>query len=348
MLFSLTKLFAQTAAVDLGTVNTVMAIEGRGITLNVPTAAAVYTDNASSSGVIAAGAEALRLHGRTPGGINVIYPMKDGVIADVPLIEQMLGQLFIKAFGKKRGAVGARLILCLPLCATGLERRALADAAKACGAREVIMLSEPLAAAAGAGLAVMEPIGSMVVDIGGGTTDAAVVSLGGIAAQAGIKTGGRHMDTAIKEYVAAQYGINIGEKTAEEIKLSLGAALIGGAERRQFKGRNIASGLPQRFTLSGGEVSHAIAAPVRKIIDAVKTTLSQTPPELAADIMDNGITLCGGGALLKGIDKLIAHETGLNVHIAEDPLYCVALGALSIGEDMDHSPAYTENIEHIV
>ncbi len=332
MPFSFGSLFAQYAAVDLGTVNTVIAVEGRGITLNEPTAAAFYTDEGENSTMCACGAEAIRLHGRTPGGVNVVYPMKDGVIADMSLVREMLEEFFKRAFSKRRGAAGTRLAICLPMCATELERRALIDAVRACGVREVTVLSEPLAAAAGAGLDVMEPVGSMIVDIGGGTTDAAVISLGGIASYCSIKTGGRNMDAAIKEYISSQYGVRIGEKTAEEIKLKLGAALIGGTERSRFKGRSIKTGLPETVWLNGSEVSHAIANEVRRVADAVRRTLADTPPELAGDIMDTGIVLSGGGAQLRGLDKLIAHETGLNVRIAEDPMYCVALGAMKLNE----------------
>ena len=325
MFFSVGALFGRAAAIDLGTVNTVVAIEGRGIVLNEPTAAAVYTEAQRERGIISSGADAERLYGRTPGGVNIIYPMKDGVIADISAVGDMLGDFFIKAFGRRRGAAGARLTICLPLCATELEQRALTDAVKA----------------AGAGMDIFAPVGSMVVDIGGGTTDTAVISYGGIAANDSIRTGGRHIDGAIADYIAAQYGVRIGEKTAEEIKLSLGAALIGGMERRQFKGRSLKTGLPECVALTGGEVSHAIAPTVRKIVDSVRRTLSETPPELAADLIDTGIVLTGGGAKLKGLDKLISHETGLKVSIAEDPMYCVALGALKLGsgEDMD-APRY--------
>ena len=270
MFFSAGALFGRAAAIDLGTVNTVVAIEGRGIVLNEPTAAAVYTEAQRERGIISSGADAERLYGRTPGGVNIIYPMKDGVIADISAVGDMLGDFFIKAFGRRRGAAGARLTICLPLCATELEQRALTDAVKACGAREATIIPEPLAAAAGAGMDIFAPVGSMVVDIGGGTTDTAVISYGGIAANDSIKTGGRHIDGAIADYIAAQYGVRIGEKTAEEIKLSLGAALIGGMERRQFKGRSLKTGLPECVALTGGEVSHAIAPTVRKIVDSVK------------------------------------------------------------------------------
>lgn len=340
MFFSAGALFGRAAAIDLGTVNTVVAIEGRGIVLNEPTAAAVYTEAQRERGIISSGADAERLYGRTPGGVNIIYPMKDGVIADISAVGDMLGDFFIKAFGRRRGAAGARLTICLPLCATELEQRALTDAVKA-AVRGSNNNPGTLAAAAGAGMDIFAPVGSMVVDIGGGTTDTAVISYGGIAANESIKTGGRHIDGAIADYIAAQYGVRIGEKTAEEIKLSLGAALIGGMERRQFKGRSLKTGLPECVALTGGEVSHAIAPTVRRIVDSVRRTLSETPPELAADLIDTGIVLTGGGAKLKGLDKLISHETGLKVSIAEDPMYCVALGALKLGsgEDMD-APRY--------
>ena len=223
-----------------------------------------------------------------------------------------------------------------------LERRALSEAVRACGAREALVLEEPIAAAAGAGIDVFAPVGSMVVDIGGGTSDAAVISFGGIAAQTSVRTGGRNIDEAIVEYVAAQYSVRIGEKTAENVKLKLGAALIGGTERMQCRGRSIKTGLPETVTLNSGEISHAIAPTVRKITEAVIKTLSETPPELSADLIESGIVLTGGGSMLRGLDKLIAHETGLRVTVAEDPMYCVALGALKLSEDADsfESPVY--------
>lgn len=342
MLFAKSGLFSRAAAMDLGTVNTVVAIQGKGIALNEPTAAAVYSEKEKAEEIIASGEDAVMLHGRTPGGVNIIYPMKEGVIADINAVSDMMTDFFIKAFGRRRGAAGASLTICLPMCATMLERRALSEAVRACGAREALVLEEPIAAAAGAGIDVFAPVGSMVVDIGGGTSDAAVISFGGIAAQTSVRTGGRNIDEAIVEYVAAQYSVRIGEKTAENVKLKLGAALIGGTERMQCRGRSIKTGLPETVTLNSGEISHAIAPTVRKITEAVIKTLSETPPELSADLIESGIVLTGGGSMLRGLDKLIAHETGLRVTVAEDPMYCVALGALKLSEDADsfESPVY--------
>lgn len=339
MLIDPMKIWIKSAAIDFGTVNTLIAIRGKGIVLREPTAVAV--DAADKRTVLAVGAEALSLAGRSPGGVNVIYPMRDGVIADYDIAGTMLRAFVKKALGK-RGGLGCRLMMCLPLCVTEVERRALTDAAKAAGARDVMLMEEPVAAAIGARLPIFEPIGAMVVDIGGGTTDAVVLAMGGIAAHCSIRTGGRQMDGVIREYVARQYGIAIGERTAENVKLTLASALPGGMERMQIRGRSIKTGLPASTVINGGEISHAVAPVVRILVDVVKKTLSETPPELAADLMDQGVTLTGGGALLPGLARLMAHETGLGVRVAEDPLDCVVLGAL----DMLETPESFENAEY--
>lgn len=330
-------MFSRSVAIDLGTVNTLIAIKGRGITVREPSAVAVTADE--NHEVIACGNEALRMAGRTPGGVNIVWPLRDGVIADYAMTAEMLKRFLEMAFGRKNGALGARLAMCLPLCVTGVERRALEEAAKAVGARDVLLIDEPLAAAVGAQLPVFEPVGSMVMDIGGGTTDIAVISLGGIASSLSLRTGGRHIDSAISEYVAKTYQLSLGERTAEEVKLTLAMALPGGMERMQVRGRSLETGLPMRSVLNAGEISHAIAPVIRKLTDAVRRVLSETPPELASDLMDNGLTLTGGGALMPGLDKLLAHETGLNVFVAPEPLDCVALGALSIIGNRDNAGA---------
>ncbi|HWQ58423.1 MAG TPA: rod shape-determining protein [Clostridia bacterium] len=319
---------SRAVAIDLGTVNTLIALKGRGIVLREPSAVAVTADEYRE--VIACGEEALRMAGRTPGGVNIVWPLRDGVIADYGLTAEMLKRFLEKAIGRRNGALGTKLAMCLPLCVTDVERRALEEAAKAVGARDVLLIDEPVAAAIGAGLPVFEPVGSMVADIGGGTTDIAVISLGGIASSLSLRTGGRHIDAAISDYVAKQYNLSLGERTAEEVKLTLAMALPGGMERMQVRGRSLENGLPARVVLNSGEISHAIAPVVRRLTDAVKRVLSETPPELAADLMDSGLILTGGGALLPGLDRLLAHETGLAVRAAEAPLDCVALGALRL------------------
>ena len=326
-------MLARAVAIDLGTVNTLVALRGRGVVLNEPSAVAITADERRE--VVACGAEAIRMAGRTPGGVTIVWPLRDGVIADYRLSAELLRRLLERAFGRRNGALGTRLAMCLPLCVTDVERRALEEAARAVGAREVLLLDEPMAAALGAGLAVFEPLGSMVVDIGGGTTDIAVVSLGGIASSLSLRTGGRHIDAAIAEYVARQYNISIGERTAEEVKLTLASALPGGMERMEVRGRSLETGLPARVVINAGEVCHAVAPVIRKLVEGVKRVLAETPPELAADLMDSGIMLTGGGALLPGLDRLLRNETGLTAHVAQDPLMCVAEGALSLVDNRE-------------
>ncbi len=321
-------LFSRAAAIDLGTVNTLIALRGRGIVLCEPSAVAVTADERRE--VIACGEEALRMAGRTPGGVAIVWPLRDGVIADYRLSAEMLKRFLEKALGRRNGALGARLAMCLPLCVTEVERRALEEAARNVGAREVLLLDEPMAAALGADLPVFEPMGSLVVDIGGGTTDIAVLSLGGVAASLSLRTGGRHIDAAIAEYVAAQYELALGERTAEEVKLTLASALPGGMTRMQVRGRSLKTGLPAHVVLNAGEISHAVAPVVRKLVESVKRVLADTPPELAADLMETGLTLTGGGGRLPGLDRLLALETGLAARVAEDPIECVARGALML------------------
>lgn len=324
-------------AIDFGTVNTLIAIKGRGIVLHEPSAVAIASDGQREP--LAFGGEAMRMLGRTPGGINVVYPMRDGVVADYELSAEMLKCFIQMALGHKVGALGVRLVLCLPLCVTEVERRALAEAARGAGARDVLMLDEPLAAAVGAELPVFEPVGSMVADIGGGTTDVAVLALGGIAASASVRTGGTHLDAAIREHVQKAHGVMIGERMAEEIKITIGNAMPGGTQRMQVRGRKLDTGLPTSLILNAGEIAHAIAPAVSRIIAAIKDALSVTPPELAGDLYSSGITLTGGGAQLQGLDKLVAQETGMPVYVEESPLDCVALGALRM---LDRQEAFTE------
>ena len=337
MCLNLSGLLMRSIAIDFGTVNTLVAVKGRGIVLREPSAVAVSVDERREP--LAFGREAMQMLGRTPGGINVVYPMRDGVVADYMLSSEMLKYFIQTALGHKVGALGVRLVLCLPLCVTEVERRALADAARSAGARDVLMLDEPFAAAIGAELPVFEPVGSMVVDIGGGTTDVAVIALGGIAASASVRTGGTHLNAAIQEHVQKAHGVMIGERMAEEVKITLGNALPGGTERMQVRGRKLDTGLPTSLILNAGEVAHAIAPGVQHIVAAVKTTLAETPPELAGDLYCSGITLTGGSAELRGLDKLLAQETGMPVRVDESPLDCVALGALRM---LDRQEAFTE------
>lgn len=321
-------------ALDLGTVNTLAAIRGRGIVLREPSAVAVSIGEERE--IIEIGSRAMLMLGRTPGQLAVNYPMRDGVISDMELAEAMIRYCIREALGRKAGPMGIRLALCLPLCVSDIERRALMEAAKNAGAKEIILLNEALAAAIGAGLPVTAPIGHMVVDMGGGTTDAAVVVLGGIAAHKSVRVGGTHIDKAIAEFIEKEHHLNIGERTAEQIKTTIGSALLGGEEHMQLRGRNTETGLPQSIVVRQGEISYAIKNQLRRIIGAIKDTLAQTPPELAGDIYTTGITLTGGGANLDGIAELISRETGMAVRVAEDPENCVvkgALMALDMGEE---------------
>ena len=307
----LRDIFGEAVALDLGTVNTLAAIRGRGIVLREPSAVAVSTG--SEREILELGDRAMQMLGRTPGQITVSYPMRDGVIADMALAEAMIRFTITEALGRKAGPVGIRLGLCLPLCVNDIERR---------------VLNEALAAAIGAGLPVSDPVGNMVVDIGGGTTDSAVVVLGGIACHKSVRTGGTHIDKAIVEYIAREYKLSIGERTAEQIKLTLGSALMGGDEHMEVRGRSMDTGLPKSIVVGQGEISYAIIKPVRRIVGAIKDTLAETPPELAGDIYTNGITLTGGGAMLDGLAEYVSRETQMEVRVADEAENCVVLGAL--------------------
>lgn len=325
-------IFSPSIAIDLGTVNTLIAIKGWGIVLREPSAVAVSTGKRRE--ILAVGKDAIQMLGRTPGGINVVYPMRDGVVADFDLTATMLRFYMEKALGRRIGVFGVRLMLCLPMCVTGVERRALLDAAKGAGANEVMLMDEPMAAAIGADLPVYDALGSMIVDIGGGTTDAAVIALGGVASYTSVRTGGVHIDSAIIAHIAKEYNVAIGERTAEEIKKTIGSAVLGGMEHMEIRGRNRETGLPESLVVSAGEINRAILQPLRDIVDAVKATLAATPPELAGDVIQYGIALSGGGALLKGMDLLIGRETGVRVRLAQDAVDCVALGALLALSDL--------------
>jgi rod shape-determining protein MreB len=310
-------------AVDLGTANTLVYVRGRGIVLSEPSVVAI---DERSGEVHAVGVEAKRMLGRTPGTISAIRPLKDGVIADFDVTEQMLKH-FIQKVHQHRFA-HPRVVVCVPSGVTGVEKRAVEEATLNAGAREAHLIEEPMAAAIGAGLPVSEPTGNMIVDVGGGTTEVAVISLGGIVVSQSLRVGGDEMDEAIISHVKKEYKLLIGQQTAEEIKLEIGSAFDLREEfHAEVRGRDMLTGLPKTVVLSSEEVRHALEEPVSQIIDAIRSTLDKTPPELAADIMDRGIVLAGGGALLAGLDERLRHETQMPSHLAESPLTCVAVGS---------------------
>jgi rod shape-determining protein MreB len=310
--------------IDLGTANTLVYLKGKGIVLREPSVVAI---NRNTNKVLAVGEEAKQMIGRTPGNIVAIRPMRDGVIADFDITEKMLKH-FINKVGSK-GFTSPRVVVCFPAGITEVEKRAIQEATNRAGAREAYLMEEPMAAAIGAGLPVSEPTGSMVVDIGGGTTEVAIISLGGIVTSKSLRVAGDQLDQSIIAYIKKQYNLMIGERTAENIKMTLGSAFVleDDGLSMEIRGRDLISGLPKVIEVTQKEVREALSEPIQAIIEAIKTTLEKTPPELASDIMDKGIMLTGGGALLKGLDALINHETHMPVHIAENPLDCVAIGA---------------------
>jgi rod shape-determining protein MreB and related proteins len=310
-------------AIDLGTANTLVYVRGRGIVLNEPSVVAI---NQTTGGILAVGIEAKKMIGRTPGNIVAIRPLKDGVISDFDTTERML-RYFIQKVHKRRHFAKPRLVVCVPSGITGVEQRAVKDAGYAAGARKVYIIEEPMAAAIGAGLPIHEPTGNMVVDIGGGTTEIAVISLGGIVAVQSIRVGGDELDQAIIAWVKREYSLLLGESTAEQIKMSIGSAFPSAGEPdAEIRGRDLVSGLPKTILVTAEEIRKAIEEPVSRIIEAVKSTLDTCTPELSGDIMDRGIVLTGGGALLHGLDERLRHETGIAVNIAENPLHAVVMG----------------------
>jgi rod shape-determining protein MreB len=311
-------------AVDLGTANTLVYVRGRGVVLNEPSVVAM---NTKTGGIVAVGTEAKRMIGRTPAEIVAIRPLRDGVIADFETTERML-RYFIQKVHKRRYFAKPRIVVCVPSGITGVEQRAVKDAGYQAGARRVYIIEEPMAAAIGVGLPVHEPVGNMVVDIGGGTTEVAVISLGGIVTAQSIRTGGDRLDQAIITYVKKEYSLMLGERTAEDIKMAIGSAFPSQDEPvAEIRGRDLISGLPKTIVVSAEEVRKAMEEPINAIIDAVKSTLDSCPPELAGDVMDHGIVLTGGGALLHGLDERLRHETGMPVHVADNPLHSVAIGS---------------------
>ena len=337
-------LFSNDLSIDLGTANTLIYARGQGIVLNEPSVVAIQQD-ATRGGprtIAAVGTEAKKMLGRTPGNLSTIRPMKDGVIADFTVTEKMLQHFIRKVHARKFFNPSPRVLVCVPWGSTQVERKAIKESALGAGAREVFMIPEPMAAAIGAGMPVDEPRGSMVVDIGGGTSEVAVISLNGIVYFESVRIGGDRFDEAITNYVRRNFGVLIGEPTAERIKQEIGSAYPTSDVREiEVKGRNLSEGVPRSFILNSNEILEALQEPLSGITGAVKKALESTPPELAADIAERGIVLTGGGALLRDIDRLLMEETGLNVVVAEDPLTCVARGGGRVLELIDERGAQT-------
>lgn len=320
-------------AVDLGTASTLVYVEGKGIVLNQPSVVAIEKKTGMA---IAVGDEAKKMLGRTPDEIKAIRPMKDGVIADFEICEEML-RAFIKMAQKRRSIIKPRVIVCVPSGITEVEKRAVRDSAEHAGAREVYLVAEPIAAAIGVGLPVSSPIGSMVIDIGGGTTEIAVIALSGIVSNTSIRTAGDEMDEAIVEYLRKSYSVLIGEQTAEDIKIKIGSAFpVEESREMEVKGRDLVSGIPRAVKVRSEEIREALREPINLIVLAVKKALEQTPPELAADIVDAGIVMTGGGSLLRGLDALLREETNLPIKVADNPRECIVLGAGRILESQDN------------
>jgi len=329
VLKSLFGLFSNDLSIDLGTANTLIYVRGQGIVLNEPSVVAIRQDRGPGGpkSIAAVGAEAKLMLGRTPGNITAIRPLKDGVIADFTITEKMLQHFIHKVHEARFFKPSPRVLICVPCGSTQVERRAIRESAHGAGAREVYLIEEPMAAAIGAGMTVDEARGSMVLDIGGGTSEVAVISLNGIVYSSSVRIGGDRFDDAIINYVRRNYGTLIGETTAEHIKHEIGSAYPGKEVLEiEVKGRNLSQGIPRAFTLNSNEILESLQEPLAGIVGAVKTALEQTPPELGADVAERGIVLTGGGALLRDLDRLLMEETGLPVVVADDPLTCVARG----------------------
>jgi len=326
----LSSYFNDDLAIDLGTANTLIYVRGKGIVLNEPSVVAIRQEGGPNGKKVIqeVGLAAKQMLGRTPGNITAIRPMKDGVIADFTVTEQMLKHFIKKVHNSRVFKPSPRIIICVPCGSTQVERRAIRESAIGAGASNVYLIEEPMAAAIGADLPVGEATGSMVVDVGGGTTEVGVISLGGLVYKGSVRVGGDKFDEAIINYIRRNYGMLIGETTAEQIKKEIGSAFPGSEVReKEVKGRNLAEGIPRSFTISSNEILEALTEPLNSIVSAVKSALEQTPPELAADIAEKGMVLTGGGALLRDIDRLLMEETGLPVIVAEDPLTCVVRGS---------------------
>jgi rod shape-determining protein MreB len=328
--------FSNDLAIDLGTANTLIYSKGQGVVCNEPSVVAVQMDpNTGKRKVVAVGADAKLMLGRTPESISAIRPMKDGVIADFEITEEML-RYFIRKAHKRKALLRPRIIICVPHGITEVEKRAVKESAESAGAREVYLIEEPMAAAIGAGLPITEPCGSMILDIGGGTTEIAVISLKGIVYSRSVRVGGDKMDEAIANYVKRRYNMLIGERTAEQIKISIGSAIPTGDNlSMEVKGRDLVHGVPRAVLVSEDEIRDALLEPINQIVDVVKMALEKTPPELSSDIVDRGIAMAGGGSLLRNLDVLIAEETGLPVNLVDDPLAAVVIGSGMVLDQLD-------------
>ncbi len=334
MLSSLFGYFSNDLAIDLGTANTLIYQKGHGVVCNEPSVVAVQNDGGKRR-VLAVGTEAKNMLGRTPESITAIRPMREGVIADFEITEEMLRRL-IRKVHKGRGFVRPRIIVCVPHGITEVEKRAVKESAESAGAREVYLIEEPMAAAIGAGLPITEACGSMILDIGGGTTEIAVISLKGIVYSRSVRVGGDKMDDAISNYIKRRFNTLVGERTAEQIKIAVGSALPTGEKLAvEVKGRDLVQGVPRSIVITEDEIREALAEPINQIVDVVKLSLEKTPPELAGDIVDRGITLTGGGAMLRNLDKLLSRETGLHVVLVDDPISAVVMGSGAVLDQLD-------------
>lgn len=332
---ALLGIFSNDLAIDLGTANTLVYLRGKGIVVSEPSVVAVQKDASGAKKVLAVGVEAKKMLGRTPGSIVAIRPMKDGVIADFDITEEML-RYFIQKVHNRKALVRPRIVICVPSGITQVEKRAVKESAESAGAREVYLVEEPMAAAIGAGLPITEANGNMIVDIGGGTTEVAIISLAGIVYAQSVRVGGDKLDEAITQHLKRQYNMLIGERTAEQIKIDIGSAMKGEDElAMDVKGRDMVTGIPRTLNIGSAEIRDAMSETVNAIVEAVRVALERTPPELAADIVDKGIVLAGGGAMLRNIDDLLRKETGLPVVIAEDPLSSVVLGSGKILDELE-------------
>ena len=326
------NMFSSDLAVDLGTANTLIYVKGRGVVSSEPSVVAI---NSNTREILAIGQEAKNMLGRTPANISAVRPMKDGVIADYDTTEKMIRYFILKVHNRK-SLVRPRMVICIPSGVTQVEKRAVKDSAIQAGAREVYLIEETMAAAIGAGLPIQEPSGNMVVDIGGGTTEVAVISLSGIVYANSVRVGGDEMDDNIVNYIKRQYNLLIGTATAEDLKIKLGSAFpLENEIKTEIKGRDLVTGIPKTIEISDSEIREALKEAIAKIVDAVRIALEQTPPELSADIVDRGIVLTGGGALLKNLDKRLSHETGLPIIVSDDPLKAVALGSGKVLDDLE-------------
>jgi len=338
---NLSQMWSSDMAIDLGTANTLVVVKGQGVVLNEPSVVAIIDDKGKKS-VLAVGDEAKTMLGRTPGNISAVRPLRDGVIADFVVTEEMIKH-FIKKVHKRKAFANPRVLICVPTGSTPVERKAIQDSCLAAGARKVQLIEEPIAAAIGAGLPISEATGSMVVDIGGGTTEIAIMSLGGVVYANSLRIAGDAMDQSIIAFMRKKFNLLVGEASAEKIKKEIGTAIPSGNNTYLMKGRDIRSGTPKEITLKEEDTSEALSPVLNLILNGIKDALEKTPPELAADLVDMGLTLTGGGALLKNLDKLISKETGLPVHIADDPLSCVAIGTgKALDQEETFSPMLSE------